>query len=62
MTLMYNQHSQVILGIPPIIGQLLFCIVNTVKPVKLIFVPFFVPFIYQLQLNDGFVWILGDSY
>jgi len=33
MTLMYNQHSQVILGIPPITNQLLFCIVNTVKPV-----------------------------
>ena len=47
MTLMYNQHSQVILGIPPITNQLLFCIVNTVKPVQTIFVPFFVPFIYQ---------------
>jgi len=33
MTLMYNQHSQVILCIPPIANQLLFCIVNTVKPV-----------------------------
>ena len=48
MTLMYNQHSQVILGIPPIIDQLLFCIVNTVKPVQLIYVLFVVPFILQI--------------
>ena len=33
MALMYSQHSQVIIGIPTIVDQLLFCIVNTIKPV-----------------------------
>ena len=56
MTLMYNQHSQVILGIHPIIDQLLFCIVNTVKPVQLIFVHFSYQLFnsYGKQVDDDF--------
>ena len=42
MALMYNQYSQVILSIPIITNYQLFCILKTVKPVWLIFVPFFV--------------------
>ena len=53
MTLMYSQHSQVIRGIPQVNNTYSLCIVNTVKPVQLIFVPFLVP-LFQLTYSHPF--------